>query len=232
MAASSPSKRKPKLEPISLDELAADSTMTGFTSVFRIPTTETPLPHLISQPSEDAKTTPSEGDISPPPVADLPPTVGATPAPTPTLWQTDDGLLFPNTRARRIQSALDALSSPEERVYDTLWTLEMGGSRDDKVRHACIGYDRLAHLTKLNEKSVRRIIPRLIEKGFLEIEKPAESAQRIGTLYKVFSEQSVFAEQQSQGRIWTVRTGRGVFYVRPVTVDVQPKPTVGNVDAG
>jgi hypothetical protein len=48
MGASSHSKRKPKpkLEPISLAELAGDSTMHGFTSVFNIPITEAALPHL------------------------------------------------------------------------------------------------------------------------------------------------------------------------------------------
>src|ERR1700752_1708248 len=45
--ASPSSKRKPKMQPISIAELEGDPTMVGFTSLFRIPTTGQPLPHMV-----------------------------------------------------------------------------------------------------------------------------------------------------------------------------------------
>ena len=59
-------KRKAKLQPISLAELEADSTMVGLTSLFRIPTTQSPLPHMAEamtpKPTVDSVIKPTVGD--------------------------------------------------------------------------------------------------------------------------------------------------------------------------
>lgn len=289
--ASSHSKHKPKLQPISLAELEADSTMVGFTSLFRIPTTEPALPHLApplpaeptvvpessptvedleivivgdiltstvvessstvgyqDQPDrkvprkKQLKPTPTVGDSS----ADVAVPLGAVTAPTvgdrPTvglgfstlkdlsLFQSEDGSLFPAKRARRIQLAQDALTHVEETVYDILWGSKT--SSGDRSRAIRIGYDRLAALARINEKSVRNIIPRLIQKGFISILTPADPNRRLGTEYRVLSYSAVLEDQQQRGRHWIVRTGKGVFYAQPATASVSTvgassTPTVG-----
>src|SRR5689334_17566266 len=78
--ASPSSKRKQKMEPISIAELEGDPTMVGFTSLFRIPTTGQPLPQFIPTKEESKPTVvddpkPSEGSAANP-------TVGFTSAPT------------------------------------------------------------------------------------------------------------------------------------------------------
>jgi predicted transcriptional regulator len=287
--ASSHSKHKPKLQPISLAELEADSTMVGFTSLFRIPTTEPALPHLAPPPVELTSPTvvsPSEptvgdtcidtvGDQLTPTVAVLSSTVGdgrknsrklekrkdISPQPTvgdsgtdstaprgvtltPTvgdrlskpkdlrLFQSEDGSLFPAKRARRIQLAQDALTHVEETVYDILWGSKT--SSGDRSRAIRIGYDRLAALARINEKSVRNIIPRLIQKGFISILTPADPNRRLGTEYRVLSYSAVLEDQQQRGRHWIVRTGKGVFYAQPATASVttvgfDTSPTVGEI---
>jgi len=75
------------------------------------------------------------------------------------------------------------------------------------------------------------IIPRLVEKGFIEITAPADPNRRLGTEYRVFSYGAVLEQQRRRGRHWVLRSGNGVFYVRPVkllqTVVVESAPTVG-----
>src|SRR5690349_16682643 len=72
MARRSP-KHKPKMERISIAELEADPTMVGFTSLFRIPTTQAALPHVAAALDRMAEPTAGDGSI---------PTVGSEPNPT------------------------------------------------------------------------------------------------------------------------------------------------------
>ncbi len=387
--ARSPSRHRSKLEPITISELEADPTMVGFTSLFRIPTTEMPLSHLLppgtlpptlpgdpmpgelpleSERFDAAPPATTEAHFTPAPTvgagitptvgAELPlspailtaplpplvsdaasplpssvdvavdvavkmapegaadavpeitvasiapeqsaptvgsdpkptvrmssvaavtahpkPTVGSAPTPavarepqqrhdrpvpvrtpsfvptpgpgsTPTvgsgstppdppataIWQTEAGEIFTAKRARRIQRAQDALTHAEETVYDALWGTRTAGT--DRERLVRIGYDRLAALARVNEKSARLIIPRLIEKGFVEIHAPADPNRRLGTEYRVFSYGAVLDNQRRRGRQWVLRSGNGVFYVRPVaslTAVVAGSVTDGSVTDG
>jgi hypothetical protein len=279
MADNSRSKRhRPKLEPISIEELEADSTMTGLTSIFRIPTTEPPLPHMrvadraastvdvgpestVDAEKEDAANYKilNIGSARRQAVETIPAstvdvesrsTVDVGPASTVSTgvsfhWQIEeDGRFFPATRGRRIERAQDALSRPEEAVYDFLWQPAL--TTRDSSRLISMGYDRIATATKISKRNVRHIIQRLIAKGFIAIEGEADSGQRKGTVYRVFSYNAVREEQLRRGRNWVVRTGNGVFYAKRIAmplgkggyfstaVDSGPTSTVdaGSVDAG
>lgn len=118
MTSSSRSRSKHKLEPITLEELAQDSSMTGFTSVFRIPTTEPPLSHLTppGYESSPVSDTPlvleTAAALETPPVEDTPAaesdgvTVLETPAgvDAPPLLETPGVLDAPATTPRRRQT--------------------------------------------------------------------------------------------------------------------------------
>ena len=278
MADNSRSKRRrPKLEPISIEELEADSTMTGLTSIFRIPTTEPPLPHMITErpastvdvgpastvdsgQDETGKTKILNIGSARRQIAEVPPastvdsdtasTVDVGPASTVSTgllafhWQIEDGRLFPASRGRRIERTQDALSRPEEAVYDFLWQPAL--TTRDSSRVISMGYDRIATATKISKRNVRHIIQRLITKGFIAIESEADSGQRKGTVYRVFSYSAIREEQLRRGCNWIVRTGNGVFYAKRIemplgkggyfstTVDAGSASTVdaGAVDVG
>jgi hypothetical protein len=213
---------KPRLEPISLAELEADSTMVGFTSLFRIPTTEAPLPHVAAaieaeptvgaekQTTVGSEPSPTVGDTSQPTVGDgrdPEPTVGAGLA----FFQSLEGKLYPGQRVRPLLQPRDVLSPVELRVLDTLERLA-GGERQLRI-----GYDRLAEQCSLNEKTVRQLLVRLQEKGFLSVAAPADPNRQLGKRYEIHTLEHASHYHHQQGWQWVVRSGNGVLVVKPVS---------------
>ena len=111
--------------------------------------------------------------------------------------------------------AQDVLSPAEEAVYDTLWGVR-GGPRDEResYRIAQAGYDYLMKRTRLSKKTIQRIVSRLIDKGFIAIDKPADIYQRTSTVYRVFTYRAVLDRQVQQGRFHVAKIGPGFLYVR------------------
>lgn len=235
MANPSPKRSKPKLEPISLAELEADSTMTGFTSVFRIPLTEEALPHVASALAKEEKSVQEKAGKAAPTVGvDAGPTVGAETVrqdPQPTVgaestpsvgsgsplsaesqlfFRSPEGKFYPGHRVRALQRAEQILTVIERRVYDRLAEL---AAPDRQIR---IGYDRLADSCLLNEKSVRLLLVRLQEKGFLQVAAPADPDRRLGKLYQLRTFEEAKEFHRRQGWQWVVRSGNGVLVVEPV----------------
>jgi hypothetical protein len=137
------------------------------------------------------------------------------------LWQAENlDAIFEQSRVHRIERAQDALSLTEESVYDLLW-----GPRNlkrDEYRLVHCSLQRITVEARINIKTVRELIPRLIEKGFLDIEHPADPRRNTPTLYRVWSYSSVLARQRERRRFYVVKTGKGVFYVRPMDVALTP----------
>lgn len=243
------SSHKKKLEPISIAELEGDSTMVGFTSLFRIPTTQDALPHVAAaleaslQPTVgvsskptvgiDTKPTvgiqPTEGSVSKPTEVfaikpavglDAKPTVGVGSKPTvgsgesssyvSPFFRADDGKLYPHQRVRPLREPRDVLSVIELRVFESLEGLAEAGR---KLR---IGYDRLADLCSLNEKSVRLLLVRLMDKGFLSVEAPADPERQLGKQYRVHTMEEARRHHLEKGWQWVVRSGNGILIVWPV----------------
>jgi hypothetical protein len=139
------------------------------------------------------------------------------------LWQAEGiGTVFEQSRVRRIQDARDALSKVEGQVYDLLW----GTPAFQPERYRLIHYSlqRIAIDSNINIKTVRELIPRLIDKGFIAIEHPADVRRNIPTLYRVWSDTSVIDNQRQRNRRYVARTGKGVFYVHPIAVHIQTRP--------
>ena len=151
-------------------------------------------------------------------------TVGASPTGI-AGWKTVDGIVYEAHRAQRVSAARDSLGLGEERVYQTLWqATESDGvhPEGEGTKIFSLGYDRIAHLVRLNEKSVRILLPKLIGKKVLEIVAAENSAAQTGRTYRVFSEEKVLERQRAAHLLFVVKNGRAVEFVHPVI-----SPTVG-----
>jgi predicted transcriptional regulator len=139
------------------------------------------------------------------------------------LWQAEKlCALFEASRVRRITLAQDALSLVEERVYDILWGPR--NLRRDEFRLVHYSLQRLSSDARINIKTVRELMPRLIDKGFVDIECEADPRRNVATLYRVWSYTSVLQRQRQRGRLYVVKTGKGVFYASPVSVALERTP--------
>jgi predicted transcriptional regulator len=144
----------------------------------------------------------------------------ARPAPLPvSLWLSESGEIVPASRVKRIRLAQDVLSPAEESVYDTLWGVKSAGAFKEE-RETCrivqAGYDFLMKRTRLSKKTIQRIVDRLIDKGFIAIEKPADIYLRSSTVYRVFAYRAVLERQAQKGRFHVAKIGPGFVYVREV----------------
>lgn len=136
-----------------------------------------------------------------------------------TLWRAEHlGAFFEGSRVRPINRAEDALSVAEQRVYELLWTTGTEGGDSYRLVHCSL--QRISSQLKLNIKTVRELLPRMAEKGFIAIEREADVRRNIATLYRVWSGAAILEAQQGFDRRWVVKTGRGVFYVHKTTVSV------------
>ena len=145
------------------------------------------------------------------------------------LWLTETGEVVPASRVKRIRLAQDVLSPAEEAVYDTLWGVR-GGPREERegYRIAQAGYDYLMKRTRLSKKTIQRIVDRLIDKGFIAIDKPADIYQRTSTVYKVFTYRTVLDRQAERGRFHVAKIGPGFVYVREVATGANLPTVVGS----
>lgn len=148
-----------------------------------------------------------------------------------TLWQAEGYSTFiEQSRVRRIYQAQDALSLVEEKVYDLLWGTK--NQRKDDFRLVHYSLQRIASEARINIKTVRELIPRLIEKGFIHVEHEADARRNIPTLYRVSSYAAVLSDQRQRNRMYVAKTGKGVVYVHSVSAalttsdpgDLTPKP--------
>jgi predicted transcriptional regulator len=132
------------------------------------------------------------------------------------LWQAEGyGTFIEPSRVRRIYQAQDALSLVEEKVYDLLWGTK--NQRKDDFRLVHYSLQRIASEARINIKTVRELIPRLIEKGFIHVEHEADARRNIPTLYRVSSYSAALSDQRRRNRLYVAKTGKGVVYVHSVS---------------
>jgi hypothetical protein len=132
-------------------------------------------------------------------------------------WVSEDGLFISPAKVRPIRFPQDALSHAEQSVYYLLW---QGLSREGeespaeagRPRLAQAGYDALGRGTGFSKKTIQRIIEKLIEKGFVAIETPADIYRRTSTTYRVFPFADVRRRQLEKRRSYVARIGPGVVY--------------------
>jgi len=194
------------------------------------PVTSAPLPYQTPVRPADpieiprgAGATPMGFELTPPGLeAPERPPLWAPSSSARTLWQAEGyGAFIEPSRVRRISQAQDALSLVEEKVYNLLWGTK--NQRKDEFRLVHYSLQRIASEARINIKTVRELIPRLIEKGFIHIEHEADARRNIPTLYKVSSYAAVLNDQRRRGRLYAAKTGKGVVYVHSVSASLSPQ---------
>jgi len=168
------------------------------------------------------------------------PTVGVTP---PLLWVDSTGAVIEAKRVQRVNIAQQSMTLGEERFYQNVWhARESDGVTKDGPRSKVfsLGYDRLAKLVRLDEKSVRMLIPKLVTKRIIEILAGEISAARIGRTYRIFSYEQILERQRAANLLFIVKKGRAVEFVTAQcaagegitpTVDAYPTESVGGIAA-
>jgi hypothetical protein len=186
----------------------------------RTPTTSQSLP-----PTEDVFTSvvaqPSEGDT---------PSVGFLTDSRGLSWVDASGARYEGKRVHKVLLAEHSMSMGEERVYQALWRAgESDGVfvESEQSKTFSLGYDRMARLVRLNEKSVRVLIPKLIAKKVLEVVAPEHSALRIGRTYRIFHGDVILERQRAENLIHVVKNGRAVEFVWQETTTVGVSTTAG-----
>ena len=125
---------------------------------------------------------------------------------------------------RRIERAQDALTHSEECVYDILWGPK--NTARDETRLTEIGYTHIARQARITRRNAALIVERLHEKGFVQLDRPADILHRTPSRYRVLGYRAALEELGKKGRQWVVRSGNGVLFVHPVTVVADPTTTV------
>jgi predicted transcriptional regulator len=149
--------------------------------------------------------------VSPP----LPET--ASDEPRRNLWITEHGDVISAARVKRIRLAQDAINSAEECVYDTLWNAKLLQTDErQSARIVQAGYDYLVKRTRLARKTIQRIVAKLIDKDFIEVETRADIYQRASTIYRVFSYKAVLERNIRKGRLYVAKMGPGFAYAKPI----------------
>ena len=154
-------------------------------------------------------------------VTPLPSTV-ATYTKATQLWVTEHGDLISAARVKRIRLAQDVINSAEESVYDTLWNAKLVAA-DESSRLVQAGYDYLVKRTRLSRKTIQRIVAKLLEKDFIEVDTRADIYQRSATVYRVYSYKSVLDRNVKKGRLHVAKMGPGFSYARPLQASEIPQ---------
>lgn len=170
---------------------------------------------------------------NPPPT----PTVGVNKKQnTGTSWVDKDGVPHEAARVQRVNIAQQSMTLGEERFYQALWHARESDGVVREAAHSKIfsmGYDRLSRLVRLDEKSIRQLIPRLIAKKILELLAGENSSTRIGKTYRIFSYEEILERQRAAAMYFVAKRGRAVEFVwneeqkPPQTPTVGESPSVG-----
>ena len=169
------------------------------------------------------------------------PAVGVTPPIKGQWWVDAAGMRYEARRVQRVIIAQHSMALGEERVYETLWhARESDGvfAEGRRSKTFSLGYDRIARLVRLNEKSVRILLPKLIAKRILEVVAAEDSAGRIGRTYRIFSYEEILERQRAANLTAVVKNGRAVEFVwlvgeiSPAESSPGVTPTVGVMPTG
>lgn len=211
--ASAPSKRKPKLEPISLKELQEDSTMTGFTSVFEIPMTAPALEHL------------AQDVLDTPPIVNTSPIVETGELNTGAVFHTpvfNTGRSETSQNAKRfrplararvsaMRTAHQGHTQAEQLLYLALWNSAPG---EGPYKDVSPGNRRLMEETGLSERSVQLNLQTLECKLAIEVVARHNPDAQQPKTFRVYSAAEVLARRKAAGLLWVqTKQGGGVRLV-------------------
>jgi YD repeat-containing protein len=147
-------------------------------------------------------------------------------------------------RVYRLGRYQECLTSKEETLYDMLWNGrtkhgdkvgQLVGQREN-LKHVQVGYDELANPGRkrdpdggkkgwVSDRSIRNLIPKLIEKGFVRILEL--STPKKPMVYEVFGYAALKQKFQDEGWVGYVKHGPAKDLVRPKDM---PRPVSSRVE--
>lgn len=222
--------RRPKLQPISVDELYSAPGMSGFVSFLNVKPWEqqTEILDELTGVESPPVILPQAHTITPERMLTTPLSTSQLPVPS---FQTSEAnpngievtttTLVESTRVsssyrqplvREVRFLQDSLSFGEEALYNALWANAEQLSSDAKV--ISIGFERMSRLARLTDKNCKINCKSLIGKNVIEI--LAETDFRAGRTYKVYNFKSALQRQKDAGLTHVIRT-RGVQFVDPIS---------------
>jgi predicted transcriptional regulator len=112
--------------------------------------------------------------------------------------------------------AQEVLNSNERVLYTVLWNKKDGeiDPQNPHIRTVRAGYEFLAKQTNLAKKTIQRLIPRLMQKDFIQVEQTPNFYNRTAASYRVFSYKHVLDAAAQQGRTHIAKLGHGIAFVR------------------
>lgn len=131
------------------------------------------------------------------------------------VWVSRHGPLPPAAKVLPVDAAEHSMTLGEQFFFQSLWAApESPEIRNlpDGSRSVSLGYDRLASLARLNEKSVRQILRALVEKHAIEVTAKEDSAARQGKTYRLLPPGAVLDRQRRAGLRFVVKRGRAVEF--------------------
>jgi len=195
----------------------AVSTTVGVSTSQAIHTTTIAAPAIDDTQSSELQT-PTVGEIGPSEKSKVQ-AAGSS------QWMDRAGNRIDSFRVIRVNIAQQSMTLGEERFYQVLWHAK----DTDGVLHESpqsktfsMGYDRLARLVRLDEKSIRQLIPRLAEKKILEVVAGENCSARVGKTYRIFSYEAILDRQRRTDMQFVVKRGRAVEFVWPLGSAVSP----------
>ena len=123
-------------------------------------------------------------------------------------WIDAAGILHDARRIQRVYIAQHSMTLGEERFYQAVWhAREADGVTKEgpSSKIFSMGYDRLARLVRLDEKSVRLLIPKLVHKQIMEVLAGEVSATRLGRTYRIFSYEEILDRQKAANLRYVVK---------------------------
>ena len=210
-------KAKAAPEPLDWRELASGPALRGLNDVLGPRSTIVDVTPAVAA---IGSTAPTELPTDP-----VTPTAGYSSrwiAPSPP-WVDGQGVLHEARRVQAVREAEHSMTMGEERFYHSVWNSGDVQVESAESRTFTLGYDRLAKLVRLDEKSVRQLLPKLVYKRILEVMAGENSSARIGRTYRIFSASEILRRQRAAGLQHIVKKGRAVEFVWP---SGEPAPTM------
>jgi hypothetical protein len=240
MSGQTKSRQKHKLEPISIEELAGTTGMSGFCSFLtRDATVSVPVLDHLAETGAPESSAANEGTAAqepattsretPPPVASAlggektatEPAPAFAPSGMPVM---PDYRLPRRIRVREAITVEDGHSLGEQAVYEVLWGVARPGPQSDN-RILTIGLRTLAELSRMAYSNCKANVRALVAKR--AIDESPEFSYTDGRTYVIYPPQEVMRRRRAAGLTHVVRS-RGVIFVDPAT----GRPLAGAGDSG
>jgi hypothetical protein len=130
------------------------------------------------------------------------------------------GVIYDVSRVSRVDIAQQSMALGEERFYETIW--RCAGSytfhiiEESKHIHTFrAGVLALSKIARLNIKTIKDLLPKLIEKKILRVIAEGDVRTNLGKTYEIYSYEEILRRQEESGLTFVIKNGRAVEFVQP-----------------